>query len=181
MPEEAWYARLREKWRPQAVRLLLIGESAPDPGAADRRFFYSAELDRRDNLFRGIVHALYDIKVRKKTTKSKNPLLARLQADGVYLIDLVAHPVDKLGAKQRREARQSGVANLVAQARRLAPDGIIVCHSPTFLATREALREAGLNLLHDQPLPFPLGNMRTRFVAGARHALASQPWWSAPT
>jgi hypothetical protein len=179
--EELWYASLREKWKPARVRLLLVGESAPDPGSADRRFFYSDELDRRDNLFRGVVHALYDEKVRRKTTKSKNELLARLQAHGVYLIDLVPYPVDKLGAKQRREARQSSVSALVAEAQRLAPDGIIVCHTPTFLVASEPLRDAGLNLLHTEPLPFPLGNTRARFIAGARAALASQPGFQPPT
>lgn len=163
------------------MRLLLVGESAPDPGSADRRFFYSDELDRRDNLFRGIVHALYDVKVRKKTTKSKNPFLTRLRADGVYLIDLVPYPVDKLGAKQRREARLSSAPALVAEAQRLAPDGIIVCHMPTFLVARAPLCDAGLNLLHREPLPFPLGNMRARFIAGVRTALASQPGFQPPT
>lgn len=180
MPEEHWYARLREQWKPDRVRLLLVGESAPDPGSAERRFFYSDELDRRDNLFRGVVHALYDVKVRKKTTKSKNSYLTRLRADGVYLIDLVPYSVDKLGAKARREARQSSVSTLVAEAQKLAPDGIIVCHAPTFLVARAQLCDAGLNLLHSEPLPFPLGNTRARFIAGARAALASQPGFRQP-
>lgn len=181
MTEAHWYARLREQWKPDRVRLLLVGESAPDPGSAERRFFYSDELDRRDNLFRGVVHALYDVKVRKKTDRSKKSFLTRLQADGVYLVDLVPYPVDKLGTKERRAARQSSVAALVAEAQKLAPDGIIVCHTPTFLVARTPLCDAGLNLLHSEPLPFPLGNTRARFIAGARAALASLPGCRKPT
>ena len=33
--------RLREQWKPKQVRLLLIGESAPDSGQAAVRFFYA--------------------------------------------------------------------------------------------------------------------------------------------
>jgi hypothetical protein len=60
MPEDTWYAELRERYRPEHVKLLLIGESAPDPGAAERRFFYAPTLTSADNLFRGVVLALYD-------------------------------------------------------------------------------------------------------------------------
>jgi hypothetical protein len=35
-----------------------------------------------------------------------------------------------------------------------------------------SLRDAGVTVLHDQPLPFPLGNWRAQFVAGFRRALA---------
>jgi hypothetical protein len=31
----------------------------------------------------------------------------------------------------------------------------------------------GLSLLHDEPLPFPLGNMRAHFVAGVRTAVTA--------
>lgn len=57
--EEPWYAQLREAHRPDQIRLLLVGESAPDSSASERRFFYAPILDRRDNLFRAVVEALY--------------------------------------------------------------------------------------------------------------------------
>jgi hypothetical protein len=34
-----------------------------------------------------------------------------------------------------------------------------------------SLRDAEVRVLHDQPLPFPLGNWRAEFVAGLRQAL----------
>lgn len=59
--ELPWYAELREKWRPERVRLLLMAESAPaDDGDENRRrFFYLDRLSGADNLFRGTVEALY--------------------------------------------------------------------------------------------------------------------------
>jgi hypothetical protein len=37
--------------------------------------------------------------------------------------------------------------------------------------TASSLRDAGIPVLHDQPLPFPLGNWRAEFIAGLRQAL----------
>ncbi|MBK7197535.1 MAG: hypothetical protein IPH80_34240 [Myxococcales bacterium] len=165
------YADLREPHRPSRVRLLLIGESAPDPGAGDLRFFYSGTLDRRDNLFRGVVHALFD-ESAGHAGDDKAPWLARLKAEGIYLIDLVPYPVDKLSRRDRAQVRRDHVAACVDQARAIAPSGIVVCHAPTFDVLAAPLRAAELPLLHQVRIPFPLGNHRLAFVAKVREALA---------
>lgn len=165
MPEAAWYADLREHYRPDHVRLLLIGESAPDPGAAEPRFFYAPILTAADNLFRGVVLALYDHRFpRGSAGSSKVPWLERLKADGVFLIDLVPFPVNALGSGARARARREATTNAVAVATSLQPDGIIVCHDPSFRVLSGPLRAAGLPLLHDAPIPFPLGNKRDEFA-----------------
>lgn len=43
---------------------------------------------------------------------------------------------------------------------------------PMNLSWYEELRTAGVRVLHDDPLPFPLGNWRAHFVAGFRRCLA---------
>lgn len=169
----SWYEDLRKQWKPDVVRLLLVGESAPDPGAAEKRFFYAPTLDRRDNLFRGVVAALYEPIPRGSTGQPKRPWLERLRADGVYLVDLVPSPVDKLTSSERRRTRREHVPALVEQVRALDPAGLIVCHAPTYSDAAPALRAAGMPLLHDVPLPFPIGNTRADFVAGVRAALAA--------
>jgi hypothetical protein len=40
------------------MRVLLIGESPPDPGGRERLFFYSPRLTR-DNLYRAVAQAVY--------------------------------------------------------------------------------------------------------------------------
>jgi hypothetical protein len=173
MTEDVWYAALRRRWQPEKVRLLLIAESAPDSSSTKRRFFYATELSPWDNLFRGVVSALYGpIPPR---TKSKADWLDRLRADGVFLIDLVPYPVNRLGPKERRDALTRHVPALVRAAADLTPQGIMICHTPTFKAANAQLRDASLTVLHDEPLPFPLGNMRARFVSGAQKALRTLP------
>lgn len=168
------YATQRKRYRPRPVRLLLIGESAPDPGDAERRFFYNPKLHRHDNLFRGVVEALGRGPLGRADS-DKTRLLGAFQADGVYLIDLVQVPVDKWSRRERAQARRDGVSACVEQARALKPVGVVVCHGPTFDVLAAPLRAAGLPLLHDQRIPFPLGNHRARFTTMVRDALAPCP------
>jgi hypothetical protein len=120
---------------------------------------------------------MYEPIPRGSTGQPKRPWLERLRADGVYLVDLVPFPVDKLTSGERRRARREHVTALVEQARALDPRGVIVCHAPTFAEAGPALRAAGLPLLHDAPLPFPLGE-HTRPVCGGGPGCAS---WFRPS
>lgn len=176
MTENPWYSDLRENWKPARVRLLLIGESPPDNGGDPerRRFFYAEPLSHADNLFRSVVQALYG---SGKLTKGdpKAPWLERLRNDGVYLIDLAARPVNSLGSTARRQARRDGVEACITRATQLDPEGIIVCHTPSYDVLAAPLRAAGLPLLHDEPIPFPLGNTRARFIDMMRDAVAMLP------
>lgn len=172
------YAAMRAPYRPSWVRVLLIGESAPASGSGDLRFFYSTTLNRRDNLFRGIVQAMFD-ESPGHAGIDKSPWLARLKAEGIYLIDLVPYPIDKLSPRDRAQARRDHGADCVAQASALEPAGIVVCHSPTFDVLAPHLRAARLPLLHQERIPFPLGNHRAAFVAKVRAATVAA-WTSAP-
>jgi hypothetical protein len=120
---EAWYDELRRQWKPDAVRLLLVGESAPDPGAEERRFFYAPKLDRRDNLFPRGDRGMYEPIPRGSTGQPKRPWLERLRADGVHLVDSVPFPVDKLTSGERRRARREHVTALVEQGGRWTREG----------------------------------------------------------
>ena len=153
------------------MRVLLVGESAPDPDSAERRFFYAPVLHRFDNLFRGVVKALYRC-TPGRAGDSKTPWLRRLRADGVFLIDLVPFPVDKLPPRERARARRDHVAACVQQARGLEPAGVVVCHSPTFRVLDVPMRTVGLPLLHEERIPFPVNNWRACFVERVRRALA---------
>lgn len=177
MPEFdlAWYEELRESYRPASVRLLLIGESPPNPGAGARRFFYAPTLTH-DNLYRGVVAALYGDEAGFDPSR-KTAFLERLRDDGVWLIDAVEEPIDKRSSSARRRAISAAVPRLSSQVKALAPAvGVIICHSVVFDLTAPALRASGATVLHSRPLPFPLGNWRAQFVEGVRAALVGTSW-----
>lgn len=138
------YEEMRGEYRPAQVRLLLIGESAPDPREAQRRFFYAPALAPADNLFRGVVEALYDHRFpRGSAGTSKVPWLERLRRDGVYLIDLVPFPVNGLTRGRRARARRDHLGAAVEEAGSLSPAGVAVCHAPTFRLLATPLRRPG--------------------------------------
>lgn len=168
----SWYEELREQHRPERLRALLIAESPPDPGAGVPRFFYSPELTV-DNLYRAVVEALYgdrdDVDASHKVA-----VLERIRTDGLWLIDAADRPVNKLAAAARARAIREGVPRLVQRCSELAPElGVIICHGKVYAAAEPALRAAGVRVLHTEPLPFPLGNWRARFVREFRRALTS--------
>jgi hypothetical protein len=174
-PDEAegvkWYEELRSAHRPEVLRFLLVAESPPDPGSSDRRFFYSPTLAAHDNLYRGVAEAVYGdepaFDVRRKAA-----VLERLRADGYWLIDAVPTPINRRSNAARRKAIRTAATGLVERCRELAPKGgIIICHTVVYGETAAALRGAGVNLLHDEPIPFPLGNWRAEFVRRFRQAI----------
>lgn len=170
----AWYDDLREQYRPAQLRVLLIGESPPDPGDRDRRFFYAPTLAKEDNLYRGVAKALYEYE--HIDIRDKPAVLTRLRDQGFWLIDAVDEPINKKTRPQRRRLIRAELADLVAACVELAPErGAIICHVLVYEVAAQPLRRAGVRLLHDQPLPFPIGNWRDDFAAGMRAALASAP------
>jgi hypothetical protein len=167
----AWYEQLRQQYRPDQLQVLLIGESPPDPCTDERRFFYAPTL-QIDNLYRGVAQGLYGDHPDVDLT-DKPAVLRRLQADGFWLIDATDQPVNHLPQEPRRAAITAAVPQLVTRCRAFAPRrGVIICHRVVYQLAAPSLRDAGVQVLHDQPLPFPLGNWRADFVAGLRKALA---------
>lgn len=165
-----WYEELREANRPRRLRILLIGESPPDPGAGERRFFYSPRLTH-DNLYRGVAQAVYG-ETAAFGLSDKPRVLEQLRDDGFWLIDAVEQPINKATPASRRSALRAAVPHLVERCRELAPErGVVICHGAVYEVAAPALRAAGVRILHDRPLPFPLGNWRAQFVRGFRDAL----------
>ena len=96
MTDHLWCSDRRARWKPDAVRSLLISESAPDDGGdiANRRFFYDDTLTGKDGLFREVVRALYNYPPLVSGRGQKVPWLQRLKDDDVFLIDLAPVPVN---------------------------------------------------------------------------------------
>jgi hypothetical protein len=175
------YSTERKRYLPRArVKILFVGESAPDPGARQVRFFYHSVLQTADNLFRGIMLALYEADKQALASIPKTHWLKRFQDDGHYLEDLCDPPVDRLPPSQRSRARRDAVPGLLKRIEALSPQGIIVCHVPTFKAVNRQLRELHLPILHRDPIPFPLGSHRARLVEAVRAAICTSNECSFP-
>ena len=176
---DKWYDDLRNRYKPDNLRVLLIGESPPDPGSATPRFFYSPHL-LIDNLYRGVAEAVYGVNA---VLNDKPQPLGRLRDDGFWLIDAIETPVNWHTTSQRRRAISDSVTRLAERCLELKPSiGVIICHGMVFKLSAETLRESGVPILHDQPIPFPLGNWRRQFVSGLRECIPTykKHWYKGP-
>lgn len=172
----AWYDELRGRYRPDRVRLLLVGESPPDPRSGERRYFYAPKLASADNLYRGVASALYGQEA-DFNLRDKPEVLGRMQRDGVWLIDATEMPINGKPTGERRRAIREGLDRLERRCKEIDPSvGVLICHTVVFREAATLLRTAGVRVLHNAPLPFPLGNHRARFVDETREALNAAGW-----
>lgn len=93
---------LRRHYRPAAIRLLFIGESAPASG----RFFYQKDS--------GLYRAIRDLFASIDPSIDDTNFLHHFQAAGCYLVDLAPEPVDDLPPAARRNALRDSIPRLTA-------------------------------------------------------------------
>lgn len=177
MSEEPWYVQLRSQWKPDRVKLLMIAESAPADGGdvSGRKFFYAADRLGPDNLFRGVVQAMYGTSKVDLQRSGKRPWLERLRHDGFFLIDLAPYPVNALSPAERRRVLHEAIPGCVARASALDPVGVVVVKANLYGMLAQPLGAANLSLLQDGPIAFPLGNTRADFVDGFNRARSKLP------
>lgn len=94
------YKKLSEIYKPDSIRLLLIGEAPPDGG---NRYFYEAPVKEYDYLFMAVYQAIdemasYEYDQMKRPEEIKEGVLSILKYKGVFITDLCPMPEDKLPA-----------------------------------------------------------------------------------
>jgi uracil-DNA glycosylase len=106
--------RLRRRYLPKVVRLLLVGEAPPASG----RFFYHQD----SGLYRAIRRAYLTAFPRTSEANFLKDFCRR----GCYLVDLCGRPVDQLAREERLAARRKGEPHLSRAISRLAPHKMVV-------------------------------------------------------
>ena len=110
--------RLRRRYRPTFVRVLVVGESPPASG----RFFYKGD----SGLYRAFREAFQVV----DPAISDANFLRAFQGAGCYLVDLCDSPVDQLSPALRRNACVEGESALSQILKELQPETIVcVVHS----------------------------------------------------
>jgi len=174
MSDEPWYERLRERWRPERVRLLIIDEAAPELAADSKHeFFYSPTVVSWDPLFRAVVEVYFDGEF-PAAGADKAPYLTRLRDEGVYVIEAIPFPVGAYSRGERTQLAARFSRAAIERAAALAPDGVLIAFNSGLPSLGPGVEAAGLRLLQDRPVPFPRGRYREQFLAGLRAAVAMQ-------
>jgi Uracil DNA glycosylase superfamily len=134
--------RLRQRHRPDRVRILFVGESPPASG----RFFYQADS--------GLYRAVRDAFLIAFPPLKKTEFLDSFRSLGCYLVDLCGEPVDKMSRQARRSACRFGEVHLARTIRALRPKIIVTVVRSINRNVRRAEERGGWAGLHLE-VPYP--------------------------
>ena len=146
--------RLRSAYKPDAIRLLLVGESPPAGGT----FFYRGNsiLQRWTAAAMSRAHAV--------DFEDSAAFLREFRAAGYYIDDLCLEPVNHLDTSERRRARVDGVLGLEARMTSARPAAVACVMRAIAPTVRDALRRVGLADRRFYSLPFPAQGHQRRYV-----------------
>jgi hypothetical protein len=157
------YDDLRQQYRPEHIRFLLIAESPPPQAdIPSSRHFYRSDVVRRDDrLFVNTVKALYPEladATEAEIEPDKEIWLRRMQADGVYMIEALEVSQRHKVTKDERQGKIAEAApRLVERVKELAtPDAkIVLIKSNVYEMAAEPLRAAGFKVLNTELVDYP--------------------------
>ncbi len=175
------YEAVRQKYKPQQVKVLLIAESPPPASnvQSSRQFYYTDRIRTDDRLFTNTIRALYPETAELKEAEleaQKEVWLRRFQQDGWYMIEaLEESQVHEVTKKQRKERIRAALPHLLERVGKLAtPEtGIILIKSNVFEEAAEPLRRAGFRVLNTELVDYP-GHYNQRAYREKLARLASQ-------
>jgi hypothetical protein len=146
--------QLRARYRPQEIRLLLIGESPP----ANETFFYRGDsrLHRyTEQAFRA---------AQNRSFQDSEAFLTAFCAAGCFLEDLSHVPLDGQPDGARRKARIDSEAILARRLRGVRPRAIVCVMKAIERNVRRSVAYAGLEAVPFHAVPFPAQGHQKRFV-----------------
>lgn len=147
------FEALRDRYRPDRIDILLVGESRPAGGT----FFYLAN----SNLYYA-THEAFQLALGPMP--QGDDFLELLRDRGVWLYDLADAPVDRMRGRPRRDAVRARVAELVALLQETRPRLVVAIKKDLAATVRQALQDADLAPDCLRVLPFPLYQWRSEYV-----------------
>jgi|SRR5579884_20842 len=157
------YESIRLRYKPKAVKYLLIAESPPPPPEvqSSRQFYYTERIRKDDRLFTNTIRAVFPETTKipeSELEKNKEYWLNKFKAAGFYMIEALElsqeHEVSKI--KRQRLIRET-LTNLIDRVRQIANKNtkIILIKSNVYEIAAEPLRQAGFNILNKELVDYP--------------------------
>lgn len=157
------YQTIREQYRPDSIKILLIAESpppAPDVQSS-RQFYYTDRIRNDDRLFINTIKAMYPETAEQTEAEiepHKKEWLHRFQADGFYMIEALEASQPHVATKpQRQERIAAALPHLLERVNELTSEHtkIILIKSNVFEVAAEPLRKAGFAVLNKELVDYP--------------------------
>jgi len=163
------YSKARNKYKPSAIRVLVIVEAPP---CALDRFFYFEDVKKHDSLFLEIMGILYPDQKEQylasgRDADLKQDLLQRFKSDGYWLLDLCETPTSISG-----DPSTADVQSLLSRLEKLIGKDVpvILIKSNVFDACYTVLKSRGYNVINER-LPFPGSGQQRVFREKFKRAL----------
>jgi uracil DNA glycosylase len=144
------YHKVRAKFEPENVKLVLIGESPPAPNEKGKsKYFYNPNGSVHESLFEATMKAL-DI----DHGGDKANGLKQFKQRGVLLLDMSYVPVNTHSKKERNEILDRGYDQLVETLSKLPDVPIAIVVQRVYERFFSQLLKASFNVI-DREIPFP--------------------------
>lgn len=154
------YETARDKYRPAAIKCLLIAESPPDINS-ERFFYFEKYFSEGESLFMETMKALFpdeslsgfDYKMNKKK------YLTKFKKAGLYLEDASTIPFPKKSrSSYKRKMLKSELPFLLKRLPKIITKKtpIVLITKPVFKVCYSPLKEAGFNILNVTGICFPM-------------------------
>lgn len=164
------YERLRERYRPDLVELLLIGEAPPSGNPP--RFFYYEEGSQYDSLYLEVMSVIFlgltqgikgeRCKEQKAELRQRKKLyLERFQKKGYWLQDAIPFPLD--GQTPESAIKDKNNVDRIGTIAKKYHIRNCILMTNTVFVLRHALEKAGVRVLNNSPLPFAGNGHQTDF------------------
>lgn len=160
---------LNSKYVPKKeIELLLVAESPPWAFLQDKHsYFYAPGPIKYGTLSYHISSVLF-----KEAIREKEDFLQRFRAGGLYLLDVVKCPINKLTKDKKREAVRACSKYLNDELHTLKPKKVVFIGKGSFKIARDQIK------LDFDPsvIPLPFGSQRNveKFRKGLHEAMVNQ-------
>jgi hypothetical protein len=160
-PKESDYELAAKKYKPERTCILFVAESPP---SCIDRYFYFEDVTRADFLWIALMKALYpsEWERTRKERPRKRYWLKRFQENGFRLIDAVKAPI--CGSHNRVSIIREGASKLLDEIKKIAPKQVVLIKATVHEALFQKLRDAGLPVVNEKPLPFPASGWQNDFA-----------------
>jgi len=145
--------RIRQSFKPDKIRMLLIGESAPAGG--DFFYTHSRMTIYVSQAFESVFNENFDDDLS---------FLKYFQEKGCYLDDLSLSPVNHMFSGQRKEALKTSVGPLSKRIAEHNPDVIVIIMKKIDRYVREAIKLSKKSC-SVYTLPFPGNGHQNKFMS----------------
>lgn len=166
LPHVARLTEAREKYRPHAIKYLLVAESPPTEGSG--RYVYFEDVSEGDSLFWQTIKTLYPDDCPPSAPPPrhrKREFLERFRADGFFLLDAVEKPLGKASPAMKRRLILDSLPRLKGDLRAASGTGtkVILISAPVFEVCAAALTADGLNVVNVEMIDFPGSGGQRKF------------------